>query len=108
MRNNTEYRKPFKAKRIFFPIIIDVVSEMYYSISLLFNLQFPVFFLFLIYLRFIFIIIIVFLGCLRLYTIIKSISLNNNALLLPLALILSTRAPSLVAVAALKRRKSEI
>jgi hypothetical protein len=44
MRNNTEYRKPFKAKRIFFPIIIDVVSEMYYSISLLFNLQFPVFF----------------------------------------------------------------
>jgi len=35
-------------------------------------------------------------------------SLNNNALLLPLALALLIKAPSLVAVAALRRRRSEI
>jgi hypothetical protein len=38
MQNNIKYRKPFKAKYIFFPIIIDVVSEMHYSINLLSNL----------------------------------------------------------------------
>ena len=44
MRNNIKYGKFFKAECIFFFIIIDVVNEIYYSISLLFNLQFPVFF----------------------------------------------------------------
>ena len=38
MRNNTKYKKSFKVEHIFIPIIIDVVSEIYYSISLLFNL----------------------------------------------------------------------
>ena len=42
MQNNIECKKPFKAKYIFLPIIIDVVSEIYYNISLLFNLWFPV------------------------------------------------------------------
>jgi hypothetical protein len=66
------------------------------------------FFLLLICLRFIFAIIIVFLGCLRPCTIIKLIFLNNNALLLPLVLILLTKASGLIAVAALKRKRSEI
>jgi len=35
-------------------------------------------------------------------------SLNDNTLLLPLALALLTRAPGLVAIATLRRRRSEI
>ena len=45
MRNNAKCGKPFKAERVFLPIIIDVVSKTYYSISLLSNLQFPILFL---------------------------------------------------------------
>ena len=45
MQNNAKRGKPFKAEHIFLPIIIDVVSETHYSISLLSNLQFPVLFL---------------------------------------------------------------
>ena len=45
MQNNIKHRKFFKAKYIFLPIIIDVVSKTHYSISLLSNLQFPVPFL---------------------------------------------------------------
>ena len=45
MRNNVKYGKPFKAECVFLPIIIEVVSKIYYSISLLFNLWFFVPFL---------------------------------------------------------------